>query len=48
VVTTVTVDEAQARFEELVGLVEAGDEIVITRDGRPIAKMVPVEQLAND
>ena len=39
--TTVTVEEARARFEELVELAEAGETVVITRGGRPVAKGAP-------
>ena len=36
----VTVTEAEAGFDKLVAEVEAGDEIVITRDGAPVARLV--------
>ena len=36
---TVDVKEAEARFEELVARAEAGEEIVICRDGAPVAKL---------
>lgn len=32
--------EAKARFSELVGRAEAGEEIVIKRHGAPVAKLV--------
>jgi prevent-host-death family protein len=35
--------EAGHRFDELLDQVEQGDEIVITRDGRFIARLIPVE-----
>ncbi len=34
--------EAIERFEELIELVERGDDIVVFRDGTPIAEMKPV------
>ena len=38
---TVTLEEASAQLEGLVGRVEqSGEEIVITRDNRPVAKLV--------
>lgn len=32
---------AKAQLSELVNKVEAGEEVVITRHGRPVARMVP-------
>lgn len=34
--------EAKSRFSELVERAEAGDEVTITRHGKPVAKIVPV------
>lgn len=36
------VAEAKARFSELLGRAEAGEEITIKRHGAPVAKLVPV------
>ncbi len=36
----VSVAEAKARFSELIAAAEAGDEVVITRRGRPVAALV--------
>lgn len=33
--------DAKARFSELLARAEAGETIVISRHGRPVAKMVP-------
>jgi prevent-host-death family protein len=33
--------EAKNRFTELIRFVEAGEEVVITRHGRPVAQLVP-------
>jgi prevent-host-death family protein len=33
--------EAEAIFEQLIDAVERGEEIVITRERRPVAKLVP-------
>jgi prevent-host-death family protein len=38
--TTVTLAEAQAHLPELVEKVAAGEEIVITRDDTPVARLV--------
>lgn len=38
--TVVTLEEAQARLAELVAHLASGDEIIITKDRQPIAKLV--------
>ena len=38
--TTVTLEEAQARLAELIEHLSPGDEIVITREQQPVAKLV--------
>lgn len=40
--TTVNVYEAKVQLSRLLRRVEAGEEIVIARDGRPVARMVGV------
>ncbi|MBX9841724.1 MAG: type II toxin-antitoxin system prevent-host-death family antitoxin [Xanthobacteraceae bacterium] len=35
--------DAKNRFSELLAKAEGGEEIVITRRGRPVAKLVPLE-----
>lgn len=42
--TVVDVAEAGARFGELLERVERGEEIVITRDGQPVARLVPYRE----
>ncbi len=37
---TITVDEAQARLKELIHQLAPGDEIVITENQQPVAKLV--------
>jgi antitoxin (DNA-binding transcriptional repressor) of toxin-antitoxin stability system len=37
---TVTVEEAQAKLPELIEDLLLGEELVITREGRPIARLV--------
>lgn len=39
--TSVGVHEAKTRLSELLRAVEAGEEVVVTRGGRPVAKLVP-------
>ena len=41
-VTEFAVAEAKAKFSELLGRAEAGEEIVIKRHGEPVAKLVAV------
>jgi prevent-host-death family protein len=38
---TVTVVEAKARLSELLDKVEAGEEVLITRHGKPAARIAP-------
>ncbi|ODT05574.1 MAG: prevent-host-death protein [Mesorhizobium sp. SCN 65-20] len=37
----ISVAEAKAKFSELIERVEAGEEIVVTRDGKAVAKIAP-------
>jgi prevent-host-death family protein len=41
---TVGAYEAKTHFSELLGRVEAGEEVTITRHGAPIAKLIPVQR----
>jgi prevent-host-death family protein len=41
---TSTIDEAQTQLARLIGLAEKGEEIVIAREGKPIARLVPFLQ----
>lgn len=40
--TTVTEAEAKAQFSALLSSVQAGEDVLITRDGSPVARLVPV------
>jgi prevent-host-death family protein len=44
--STVAAPEAEARFSELLDRVERGEQIVITRGGKPAARLVPAEVVA--
>lgn len=44
----VTSEEAQAQFLELLDEVERGEEVMITRNGGPIALLVPQGQAAEN
>jgi prevent-host-death family protein len=41
---TVGAYDAKTHFSELLEKVEAGEEITITKHGRPVARMVPVKR----
>ncbi len=43
--TQVNVQEAKTRLSDLLLRTERGEDIVIARAGRPVARLVPVEQL---
>jgi prevent-host-death family protein len=40
---TFDLNDARHQLSRLVRLVEAGEEIVLTREGRPVARMVPYQ-----
>jgi prevent-host-death family protein len=40
-VVTVSLAQAKARLSELLDKVESGEEVVVTRHGRPVAKISP-------
>ena len=42
--TTVNVHEAKTQLSRLLAQVEAGEEVVIARNGKPVARLVPCEQ----
>ena len=42
----VTVEEAEARLLELIGLAEQGEDIVIAHGDQPKVKLVPIEQVS--
>lgn len=44
--TTVNVYEAKTRLSALLNLVEAGEEVIIARNGRPIARLGPLTSRA--
>jgi prevent-host-death family protein len=37
----VTLAEAESRLPELIQAVEGGEQVVITRDGKPVAQIAP-------
>ena len=44
----VNIYEAKSQFSRLVDEVEAGAEILIARNGRPVARLVPLRQRLHD
>jgi len=38
--TTITIDEAQTRLKDLIHQLNPGEEVVITENQRPVAKLV--------
>ncbi len=43
----IPVSDAKAQLTELVRLAEAGDEVVLTRHGRPAVRLVPVHTVVD-
>ena len=43
--SAVNIHEAKARLSELLDRALAGEEVVIARAGKPLARLVPVEDL---
>lgn len=39
---TVNIHEAKTHLSQLLALVEAGEEVVIARSGKPVARLCPV------
>jgi prevent-host-death family protein len=44
----VNIYEAKSQLSRLVEEVEAGDEIIIARAGRPVARLVPLQRSSHD
>jgi prevent-host-death family protein len=42
---TINITEARRRLSRLIERVEAGEEFVITRSGRSVARLVPLERV---
>ncbi len=40
---SLTIDETQSRLPQLIDQLRPGEEIVITRDNKPVARLVPTE-----
>ena len=46
VMNTMTIEEAQAKLPEIIDKLAPGEELIITRDDRPIAKLVSQQRPA--
>jgi prevent-host-death family protein len=44
---TANITEAKAHFSALLAEVEAGEEVIITRRGKPVARFVPEPQASS-
>jgi len=42
VTTQVNVQEAKTRLSQLLAQAEAGEDVVIARDGKPVVRLVPI------
>ena len=42
--TTVNIHEAKTHFSKLLNRVEGGEEIIIAKAGKPVARIVPLPQ----
>ena len=40
----VTFDEAQTHLADLLAVISEGGEVIITRDDKPIARLIPITQ----
>jgi antitoxin (DNA-binding transcriptional repressor) of toxin-antitoxin stability system len=43
--TTISIQEAQTRLPELIHRLTPGEEVVITEDDQPVARLVPAARL---
>jgi prevent-host-death family protein len=41
--STVTIEDAQARLPELIDKLSKGEDVIITRNNRAVAQLVPVQ-----
>ena len=41
---TSTIDQAQSQLAELITAAEQGEEVVIAREGKPVARLLPYER----
>lgn len=41
---TVDIDEAKNQFQDLLALASEGNEVIITDEGKPLARIVPIKK----
>jgi prevent-host-death family protein len=46
-VTNIDIDEAKSRLSQLVDRAAGGEEIIIARNGRPVARLVGIRRTGN-
>lgn len=44
---TVSIDEAKKRLQDLLTLASEGNEVIITDEGKPLARLVPIASPEN-
>ena len=42
--TTVNIHKAKTELSKLIARVEAGEEVIVARNGKPVVKLVPVDK----
>ncbi len=45
---TIEIDDAESRFDELLTEVENGESIILTRNGQPVARVIPEDRVKED
>jgi antitoxin (DNA-binding transcriptional repressor) of toxin-antitoxin stability system len=45
-ISTISIEEAQANLQEIIGRLGPGEEVVITKDDHPVAKLVRQQKAA--
>jgi prevent-host-death family protein len=41
---TIDIDEAKSQFADLIAIASEGGEVIITQNGKPVARLVPATQ----
>ena len=44
----VNIYEAKSKFSKLINQVLAGEEVIVAKSGKPVAKLVPIDKPAHD
>jgi prevent-host-death family protein len=43
--TIINIHEAKTQFSKLIARIESGEEIIIAKSGKPVARLVPLDYL---